>query len=105
MPPLRHVTSSHYLLPTAARMLGSFLRPAGPSKPWSGVGQAPEAPRHTQAHHVFCYLGFGFSFGVFQDYYSSHLPFKGSGEVAVVGTTALVSYSSCPPSFQQITRP
>lgn len=35
-------------------------------------------------------LGFGFSFGVFQDYYSSHLPFKGEGSIAVVGTTTLV---------------
>jgi hypothetical protein len=41
-----------------------------------------------------CYcLGFGFSFGVFQDYYSSHLPFKGAGNIAVVGTTTLVSLS------------
>lgn len=38
-------------------------------------------------------LGFGFSFGVFQDYYSSHLPFEGSGSIAVVGTTTLVSFS------------
>ncbi|KAL2144852.1 hypothetical protein VTI28DRAFT_8412 [Corynascus sepedonium] len=33
--------------------------------------------------------GFGFSFGVFQDYYSSHLPFQGAGNIAVVGTTTL----------------
>ncbi|KAL2125973.1 hypothetical protein VTI74DRAFT_2052 [Chaetomium olivicolor] len=43
--------------------------------------------------------GFGFSFGVFQDYYSSHLPFKGSGEIAVVGTTTLVSFY-CHPFHQ-----
>lgn len=36
--------------------------------------------------------GFGFSFGVFQDYYTSHLPFKGEGNIAVVGTTTLVSF-------------
>jgi hypothetical protein len=35
--------------------------------------------------------GFGFSFGVFQDYYLSHLPFKGASNIAVVGTTTLVS--------------
>jgi hypothetical protein len=46
------------------------------------------------AHLVCYYLGFGFSFGVFQDYYSSHLPFKGTGNIAVVGTTTLVSL--CP---------
>ncbi|KAF7520130.1 hypothetical protein G7054_g12867 [Neopestalotiopsis clavispora] len=32
-------------------------------------------------------FGFGFSFGVFQDYYSSHSPFAGSGNIAVIGTT------------------
>ncbi|KAH6854586.1 major facilitator superfamily domain-containing protein [Chaetomium sp. MPI-CAGE-AT-0009] len=41
--------------------------------------------------------GFGFSFGVFQDYYSSHLPFKGAGNIAVVGTTTLgVMYIGTP---------
>ncbi|KAI4595711.1 hypothetical protein KJ359_006702 [Pestalotiopsis sp. 9143b] len=32
-------------------------------------------------------FGFEFSFGVFQDYYSSHAPFAGSGNIAVIGTT------------------
>ncbi|KAF1967583.1 MFS general substrate transporter [Bimuria novae-zelandiae CBS 107.79] len=32
-------------------------------------------------------FGFGFSFGVFQDYYSSHAPFAGSGSIAAIGTT------------------
>ncbi|PON27771.1 hypothetical protein TGAM01_v203538 [Trichoderma gamsii] len=32
-------------------------------------------------------FGFGFSFGVFQDYYSSHAPFDGSGGIAAIGTT------------------
>ncbi|KAK6062922.1 major facilitator superfamily transporter [Seiridium cupressi] len=32
-------------------------------------------------------FGFGFSFGVFQDYYSNHEPFAGSGNIAVIGTT------------------
>lgn len=39
-------------------------------------------------------VGFGFSFGVFQDYYASHLPFKGSGNIAVVGTSTLVCASA-----------
>ena len=34
--------------------------------------------------------GFGFSFGVFQDFYSTHEPFAGSGNIAVIGTTTLV---------------
>ncbi|KAF1969355.1 MFS general substrate transporter [Bimuria novae-zelandiae CBS 107.79] len=33
--------------------------------------------------------GFPFSFGVFQDYYSTHEPFAGSGNVAVIGTCAM----------------
>ncbi|KXJ87399.1 major facilitator superfamily domain-containing protein [Microdochium bolleyi] len=41
--------------------------------------------------------GFGFSFGVFQDYYTTHLPFKGTGNIAVVGTTTLgVMYIATP---------
>jgi hypothetical protein len=34
--------------------------------------------------------GFGFSFGVFQDYYTTHAPFAGSGGVAVIGTLTTV---------------
>ncbi|KAI5461945.1 major facilitator superfamily domain-containing protein [Mariannaea sp. PMI_226] len=33
--------------------------------------------------------GFPFSFGVFQDYYSTHEPFAGSTKIAVIGTCAL----------------
>lgn len=36
-------------------------------------------------------VGFGFSFGVFQDFYTTHEPFAGSGDIAVIGTTTLVS--------------
>ncbi|KAJ2993221.1 hypothetical protein NUW58_g1911 [Xylaria curta] len=32
-------------------------------------------------------FGFGFSFGVLEDYYSSHEPYAGSGNIAVIGTT------------------
>ncbi|KAI3393621.1 hypothetical protein diail_3885 [Diaporthe ilicicola] len=30
--------------------------------------------------------GFPFSFGIFQKYYSSHEPFMGSGNIAIIGT-------------------
>lgn len=33
--------------------------------------------------------GFGFSFGVFQDFYSKHEPFASSGNIAVIGTTTM----------------
>ncbi|KAF9737043.1 hypothetical protein PMIN06_007575 [Paraphaeosphaeria minitans] len=33
--------------------------------------------------------GFPFSFGVFQDYYSTHEPFVGSANIAVIGTCAM----------------
>lgn len=33
--------------------------------------------------------GFGFSFGIFQDYYTTHKPFEGAGNVAAIGTSAL----------------
>jgi hypothetical protein len=35
--------------------------------------------------------GYAFAFGIFQDYYSSHPPFEGSGHIAVIGTCAMVS--------------
>lgn len=34
--------------------------------------------------------GFGFSFGIYQDFYSTHKPFAGSGSIAVIGTTTMV---------------
>ncbi len=34
-------------------------------------------------------LGFGYSFGVFQAYYSTHEPFASAGNTAVVGTCAM----------------
>ena len=37
--------------------------------------------------------GVPFSFGVFQNYYDTHAPFAGSGEIAVIGTCSMV----CPP--------
>lgn len=36
-------------------------------------------------------FGFGFSFGVFQDFYSNREPFAHSGHIAVIGTTTMVS--------------
>lgn len=35
--------------------------------------------------------GYAFAFGIFQDYYSSHPPFEGSGHIAIIGTCAMVS--------------
>ncbi|KAJ6016309.1 hypothetical protein N7540_010900 [Penicillium herquei] len=44
--------------------------------------------------------GFTFSYGIFQDYYSSHEPFKSSGDIAIVGTCAMgVSYMLLPVAF------
>ena len=37
------------------------------------------------------YTGFLYSFGVFQDYYQSHLPFARSSNTATIGTCAMVS--------------
>jgi hypothetical protein len=35
-------------------------------------------------------IGYADAFGVFQDYYSEHEPFKESGNIAVIGTCAMV---------------
>lgn len=40
---------------------------------------------------TFAQLGFPFAYGVFQDYYSTHEPFAGSSQIAVIGTCAMVS--------------
>ncbi|KAJ5999746.1 hypothetical protein N7481_000155 [Penicillium waksmanii] len=47
--------------------------------------------------------GFTFSYGIFQDYYSTHEPFKSSGDIAVVGTCAMgISYMLLPLAFIMI---
>ncbi|KAA8650801.1 hypothetical protein EYZ11_007826 [Aspergillus tanneri] len=44
--------------------------------------------------------GFSFAFGIFQDYYSTHPPFAGSHNIAVIGTCAMgVSYILEPLTF------
>jgi len=35
--------------------------------------------------------GYASSFGVFQEYYQTHTPFEGSGNIAIIGTCATVS--------------
>ena len=35
--------------------------------------------------------GFSFSFGIFQEYYSTHEPFVGQSNIALIGTCAMVS--------------
>ncbi|KAI0010457.1 major facilitator superfamily domain-containing protein [Xylariaceae sp. FL0662B] len=41
--------------------------------------------------------GFGFSFGIFQDYYSNHEQFLGAGNIAVIGTSTLgIMYMGTP---------
>jgi len=54
--------------------------------------------------------GFPFAFGVFQNYYSTHEPFAGSANIAIIGTCAMVSESPVslslslyPSSFSQHT--
>ncbi|CAJ0552439.1 Ff.00g064180.m01.CDS01 [Fusarium sp. VM40] len=39
---------------------------------------------------IDCFVwGFPFSFGIFQDYYLTHEPFEGSGQIATIGTTSM----------------
>lgn len=35
--------------------------------------------------------GFPYSYGIFQDYYSTHEPFKGKSGISAIGSTAIVS--------------
>ena len=43
---------------------------------------------------IYICAGFTFSYGIFQDYYSTHEPFKSSGDIAVIGTCAMVRFES-----------
>ncbi|KAF2119086.1 putative MFS monocarboxylate transporter [Lophiotrema nucula] len=44
--------------------------------------------------------GFPFAYGIFQEYYSSHAPFEGSSNIAVIGTCAMgIMYLSAPLVF------
>jgi len=36
--------------------------------------------------------GFPASYGIFQEYYTTHEPFRGSSNIAVIGTCAMVGY-------------
>lgn len=49
-------------------------------------------------------IGFGMSFGVFQNYYSQNAPFAGSGNIAAIGTTTMVRYSQAEFSCSVLTR-
>lgn len=64
----------------------------------------PIVPRQDGGKDAWLYLaacfviealvwGFGYAFGVFQDYYSTHEPFKGSKNIPVIGTTAMVGFA------------
>jgi hypothetical protein len=48
-------------------------------------------------NQILTMAGFGFSFGVLQDYYSTHAPFAGTGNVATIGsiTTVLFTLHFC----------
>ncbi|KAL8874706.1 MAG: hypothetical protein Q9198_006846, partial [Flavoplaca austrocitrina] len=49
--------------------------------------------------------GFPFSYGVFQEYYSTHEPFQGSGNIAVIGTCAMgIMYLDLPIVFGLLRR-
>lgn len=54
------------------------------------VGCVHRRDRH-KAWLTYKHTGFGFSFGIFQDYYSTHEPFAGSSGIAAIGTTTSVS--------------
>jgi hypothetical protein len=44
---------------------------------------------------ILIYMGFPFSYGIFQDYYTTHDPFKSKPSgIAAIGTSALVSLST-----------
>ncbi|KAH6607310.1 hypothetical protein Trco_003623 [Trichoderma cornu-damae] len=48
--------------------------------------------------------GFPFAFGIFQNYYSTHEPFKGSSSIAAIGTTAMGTMYLAAPLFFPLMR-
>lgn len=64
-----------------------------PSLRWRGISLSA-LPR------VLTVLGFPFAYGIFQDYYSTHPPFAGERNIAVIGTCAMgLMYLSAPLVF------
>jgi hypothetical protein len=70
-------------------------------EPASPAG-CPRVPRADSGKDAWLFLaacfvlealiwGFPFTFGIFQDYYSKHGPFKEQANIAVIGTCATVS--------------
>lgn len=49
-------------------------------------------PRLICVEMILTMVGYADAFGVFQDYYSEHEPFKKSGNIAVIGTCAMVCF-------------
>ena len=49
-----------------------------------------QCPKWFQSIVLILPTGLPFTYGVFQEYYSTHEPFQGSGNTAVIGTCALV---------------
>lgn len=62
---------------------GEFIKMAAPP---------PVASRGHPTHHLLR-IGFPFSFGIFQDYYRTLPDFAGAGNIAVIGTCAMVCFT------------
>ena len=45
---------------------------------------------HLYDHYLTARPGFSFAYGIFQDFYTTHEPFKSSGNPAVIGTCMMV---------------
>lgn len=72
-------------------MLGFFLQLLLSSKLWYGVCSCPYCYIDVE-QLVDIRLGFPFSFGVFEAYYSTHEPFsENTSGIAAIGTSATVS--------------
>ncbi|KAH7014342.1 major facilitator superfamily domain-containing protein [Microdochium trichocladiopsis] len=101
--PTGHVADGSCRIPTTSASTPEYGSPlAAPPRPEFSLPPA-DSGKDAWLFLAACWAvealvwGFGFSFGVFQDYYTTHLPFKGTGNIAVVGTTTLgVMYMATP---------
>lgn len=103
-------------LSTELHAYGAHADTTSPTEPNGGVAGGDGLPENENAHPEFSLppvdggrdawlflaasfmieglvWGFSFSFGIFQEYYSTHEPFAGQSNIALTGTCVMVSPS------------
>ncbi|MCJ1382425.1 hypothetical protein MMC17_005538 [Xylographa soralifera] len=82
----RGQAGTSFLQQTEEQRLGKFFLGPLYSKHFCGAWSDPPTEAKAQRLHLF--VGFPLSYGVFQNYYFEHEPFRGNKNIQIVGTVA-----------------